>query len=87
MEPLDSAFSRPAKNNRFGTLDRHLDPGSFLKNIIVKYGRGDRRPHRGQWGVHSVRATAATNALSSEEDIAKIQEWAGDANISTTHLY
>ena len=26
-------------NNRTGTLDRHLDPGSILRNIVIKYGR------------------------------------------------
>ena len=37
--------------------------------------------------VHSLRATAATNALDHEADIAKVQEWLGHANISTTRLY
>jgi site-specific recombinase XerD len=37
--------------------------------------------------VHSMRATAATNALTHEADIAKVQEWLGHANISTTRLY
>jgi integrase/recombinase XerD len=34
-----------------------------------------------------MRATAATNALSNEADIAKVKEWLGHANISTTRLY
>jgi integrase/recombinase XerD len=34
-----------------------------------------------------MRATAATNALSNAADIAKVQEWLGHANISTTRLY
>jgi site-specific recombinase XerC len=34
-----------------------------------------------------MRATAATNALSHEVDIAKVQEWLGRANASTTRLY
>jgi site-specific recombinase XerD len=38
-------------------------------------------------GVHSLRATAATNALDHEADIAKVQEWLGHANIATTKLY
>jgi site-specific recombinase XerD len=37
--------------------------------------------------AHSLRATAATNALSHDADIAKVQEWLGHANISTTRLY
>ena len=38
-------------------------------------------------GVHGLRATAATNALKHEADIAKVQVWLGDANISTTRIY
>ena len=38
-------------------------------------------------GAHSLRATAATNALDHEADIAKVQEWLGHANISTTRIY
>lgn len=36
---------------------------------------------------HTMRATAATNALSNEADIAKVQEWLGHSNVSTTRLY
>lgn len=36
---------------------------------------------------HSLRATAATNALDHEADIAKVQEWLGHANIATTRIY
>ena len=35
----DGPLFRPVKNNRTGTLDRHLDPGSVYRNIVVKYGR------------------------------------------------
>jgi len=38
-------------------------------------------------GVHALRATAATNALDHESDIAKVQEWLGHANIATTRIY
>ncbi|KPX77010.1 hypothetical protein ALO84_200040 [Pseudomonas syringae pv. maculicola] len=38
-------------------------------------------------GVHGLRATAATNALEHEADIAKVQLWLGHANISTTKIY
>jgi integrase/recombinase XerD len=37
--------------------------------------------------VHSMRTTAATNALSNEAYIAKVQKWLGYANVSTTRLY
>lgn len=39
------------------------------------------------FGAHALRATAATNALLHEADIAKVQELLGHANISTTRLY
>jgi integrase len=39
------------------------------------------------FGAHSLRATAATNALDHEADIAKVQEWLGHANIATTRPY
>ncbi|OSN24789.1 Tyrosine recombinase XerC [Pseudomonas syringae pv. actinidiae] len=38
-------------------------------------------------GVHGLRATAATNALEYDADIAKVQMWLWHANISTTRLY
>ena len=37
--------------------------------------------------VHSLRATAATNAPENSSDITTIQEWLGHANVSTTRLY
>src|SRR6202007_3045072 len=38
-------------------------------------------------GAHALRATAATNALDHEADIAKVQEWLGYANIATRRIY
>jgi integrase/recombinase XerD len=35
-------------------------------------------------GAHALRATAATNALDQQADIAKVQEWLGHANIAMT---
>jgi putative transposase len=39
------------------------------------------------FGAHALRATAATNALLHDADIAKVQELLGHANISMTRLY
>jgi site-specific recombinase XerD len=85
---LDAPLFRPVKNNRTGTLNRHLDPGSIYRNVVRKYGieLGIDVEVVGLC-VHSLRATAATNALSNEADIAKVQEWLGHANVSTTRLY
>jgi integrase/recombinase XerD len=79
---------RPVTNNRTGDLDRPLDPVSVYRNIVLKYGfeTGVSAEVNGLC-VHSLRATAATNALSHESDIAKVQEWLGHANVSTTRLY
>ena len=37
--------------------------------------------------AHALRATAATSALDHQADIAKVQEWLGNANIATTPIY
>src|SRR5260370_19766840 len=79
---------RRVTNNRTGELDRPLDPGSVYHNIVRKYGRetGVSAEVNGLC-VHSLRATAATNALSHEADIATAQEWLTHANGSTTRPY
>jgi site-specific recombinase XerD len=79
---------RPVTNNRTGELDRPLDPGSVYTNIVQKYGLEIGLCTEAiKLRVHSLRATAATNAISHEADIAKVQEWLGHANVSTTRLY
>jgi integrase/recombinase XerD len=79
---------RPVANNRTTELDRPLNPNSVYRNIVRKYGleTGISAQVNGLC-VHSLRATAATNALSHEADIAKVEEWLGHANVSTTRLY
>ncbi|HTW65848.1 MAG TPA: tyrosine-type recombinase/integrase [Bryobacteraceae bacterium] len=80
---------RPVKNNRTPEgLDRPLDPNSVYRNIVRHYGlaTGINAEVNGLC-VHSLRATAATNALQHQADIAKVQEWLGHANVSTTRLY
>ena len=37
--------------------------------------------------VHALRATAAANTLAHNADIAKVQEWLGHANSTTSQLY
>lgn len=84
----DGPLFRPVRNNRTGELDRALNPNSIYRNVVRKYGQatGLNIEVNGLC-VHSMRATAATNALSHEADIAKVQEWLGHANVSTTRLY
>ncbi len=77
-EDADGPLFRPVRNNRTKELNKALHPNAVYENIVRHYG---------EIGVHSLRATAATNALDHEADIAKVQEWLGHANISTTRLY
>jgi integrase/recombinase XerD len=87
-DDLAGALFRPVKNYVTGTLRKALHPESVLQNIVLKYGKqvGITDTVRG-FCVHSLRATAATNALENGADIAKVQEWMGHANVSTTRLY
>ncbi len=73
---------RPVRNNRTGELDRTL-----CGDGIYKLVRGYAKKFGVAIRVHALRATAATNALEHEADIAKVQEWLGHASSATTRLY
>ncbi len=77
-EDTKGPLFRPVRNNVTGQLNKALNPNSIYTAIV--------KPYAGL-GVHSLRATAATNALDHEADIAKVQQMLGHANISTTRLY
>jgi len=76
------ALFRPVRNNRTGKLGNAITPDGIYKLV---------RAYSGQLGfeigAHALRATAATNALDHQADIAKVQEWLGHANIATTRIY
>ena len=80
---------RPVRNNATAEgLARPLNPSSIYREVVRRYAvtagiTGDLQ----NFGPHAMRATAATNALSHDADIAKVQEWLGHANVSTTRLY
>lgn len=76
------ALFRPLRNNVTGVLTKALTPDAVYKIVrmySVALGFGI--------GAHALRATAATNALDHQADIAKVQEWLGHANIATTRIY
>ncbi len=77
-----AALFRPIRNNRTGELERTLSGDGIYKLV-----RGYAQKLGVTIGAHALRATAATNALEHEADIAKVQEWLGHANIATTRLY
>jgi len=87
-EDLKGPLFRPVKNNRTKTLAKPLHPISVYQDIVKRYakeiGLADEVPGL---CVHSLRATAATNALSNNADIAKVQQWLGHSDISTTRMY
>ena len=76
---------RPVRNNRNGKLDEVITPDGVYR-MVLGYANGIGL-NIDSFCAHSLRATAATNALDHEADIAKVQEWLGHANIATTRLY
>jgi site-specific recombinase XerD len=78
----NGALFRPVRNNRTGRLDRVITADGVYRLV-----RAYSAQLGFEIGVHALRATAATNALDYQADIAKVQEWLGHANISTTRIY
>ena len=78
----NGALFRPIRNNRTGRLDQALTPDGVYRLV-----RGYSAALGFEIGAHALRATAATNALDHQADIAKVQEWLGHANIATTRIY
>ena len=76
------ALFRPLRNNRTGKLDRAITPDGIYKLV-----RAYSAALGFEIGAHALRATAATNALDHQADIARVQEWLGHANIATTRIY
>jgi integrase/recombinase XerD len=79
---------RPVNNKATGELRKPLNPTSVYNKVVQRYGK-NRGHHRRPAGicVHSLRATAATNALAYHADIAKVQGRLGYVNVSTTRMY
>jgi integrase/recombinase XerD len=67
-------------------IAKPLSPASVYGRIVKRYAK-DIGLNMPGFCVHSLRATAATNALEHAADIAKVQEWLGHANVATTRLY
>jgi integrase/recombinase XerD len=76
------ALFRPLHHNRAEGAVQAITPDGLYRIV-----RGYSAALGFQIGVHSLRATAATNALDHQADIAKVQEWLGHANIATTRIY
>jgi integrase/recombinase XerD len=85
-QDFDGPLFRPVKNPRTSELRKRLTPAAIYHRVVKHYAGkiGLKLPG---FCPHSLRATAATNALDHGADIAKVQDWLGHANISTTRLY
>jgi site-specific recombinase XerD len=77
---------RPVRNNVHKRTDEPMTTDGVYK-VVQSYARKIGLGDIDRLGVHALRATAATNALDHQADIAKVQEWLGHANIATTRLY
>ena len=64
----NGALVRPLKNNRIRRLDKALTPDAVYK-LVRSYSAALGF----EIGAHALRATAATNALDHQADIAKVQ--------------
>ena len=78
--PLFLSLSNNSKNKR-----TYMTPISIY-NIVVFYGK-KAGINMTKFSPHSLRSTAATTALENGEDLRKVQDWLGHANISTTAMY
>jgi len=78
----NGALFHPVRNNRTGRLEKAITADGVYKLV-----RAYSAQLGFEIGAHALRATAATNALDHEADIAKVQEWLGHANIATTRIY
>jgi integrase/recombinase XerD len=78
----NGALFRSVSNNRGDNAERAITADGVYKLV-----RAYSAQLGFEIGAHALRATAATNALDHQADIAKVQEWLGHANIATTRIY
>lgn len=81
----EGALFRPLTGPR-EACRRGLSPGAIFRCIVLKYGRALGITAEG-FGPHSLRTTAATNALEHAAELADVRDWLGHSNVSTTTLY
>ena len=89
-EAVTSPLFRPVRDGRRGLAAGQVESRGITPDGVYKMLRAcavAAKLDAGIFGPHSLRATAATNALDHEADIAKVQGWLGHANIATTRIY
>ena len=85
-QEADGPLFRRVRAPKAGALATALTPSAMYSEVVVPYMAQVGITGEGM-GPHALRATAATSALEHNADIAKVQEWLGHANISTTRVY
>lgn len=84
-EDKAGALFQPVRTNVNGSLEETIT-GDWIYKLVKRCGAAAGINLDGLC-LHALRATAATNALEHQADIAYVQAWLGHANISTTRLY
>ena len=86
-EEHDAPLFRPVKNPSQGNdLERRMSQSGIYQSVVCHWAKHAGLDVRAVC-IHAMRTTAATNALDHKADIAKVQEWLGHSDISTTRLY
>ena len=89
IEPEALYVQKGAKTlngNITGKLNKPLHPEAVYATIVKHYAEVAGISVPG-FCVHSLRATAATNALDHQADIARVQEWLGHSSTAHTRAY
>lgn len=84
-DDLDGALFRPIRNKN-GDAEAALTVDGVYENVVCFYLRQIGITQE-LYAPHALRATAATNSLDHNADIAKVQEMLGHANLQTTKIY
>jgi integrase len=77
---------RPLRNRTSAAGTQAALSADSLWRIVMSYAEKVGIGVAG-FGPHSLRATAATNALEHGADLAAVSEWLGHASVTTTRLY
>ena len=85
-DDFEGALFRPMRNTRHRSTDNALTVHGVYEHAVRTYMKQIGLDQE-LYAPHALRATAATNALMHDADIAKVQEWLGHASIQTTRIY
>jgi integrase/recombinase XerD len=84
---VDGPLFRPLGNRVRGLGDKSFNLKSVYRMVHDYAVECGINSEGNPIGVHSMRATACTNALDNEADLRRVKQWMGHAHISTTELY